>query len=134
MMLLRRNPLDGEIIEAVESWMDLLAVGDYGAAFSATKHDAYYGWSADSIRSVIAGYGLAEVEPGEPTFVVTPRESALGGPPRVKVSRDHVPPGALAHVQYDLPLNGEWSDLTATFRVEASEEGCALVLEEIHVF
>jgi len=35
---------------------------------------------------------------------------------------------------YDLPLNGNWSDLTATFRVEARADATELILQEIHVF
>jgi hypothetical protein len=43
-------------------------------------------------------------------------------------------PWGLEDVRYDLPLNGEWSDLTATFRVEDVDGSVDLVLEEIHVF
>jgi hypothetical protein len=34
----------------------------------------------------------------------------------------------------DAELNGEWSDLTVTFRVEETSRGTDLVLQEIHVF
>ena len=41
---------------------------------------------------------------------------------------------ALGEVWFDLPLDGEWSDLTATFEVRRGEAGMWLVLREIHVF
>lgn len=37
-------------------------------------------------------------------------------------------------VWYDLPLNGEWSDLTATFNILKSESHIVLELNEIHIF
>ncbi|GAA4650403.1 hypothetical protein GCM10023116_26860 [Kistimonas scapharcae] len=43
------------------------------------------------------------------------------------------PEGCLGFVYYELPLNGEWSDLTANFRIERKGKDRYLVLEEIHV-
>jgi hypothetical protein len=34
---------------------------------------------------------------------------------------------------YDLPLNGEWSDLTAQFEFLRRSDGYAVVLHDIHV-
>jgi hypothetical protein len=39
------------------------------------------------------------------------------------------PPG----VEYDLPLNGEWSDLTAIFHLMRVESGWAYSLWDLHV-
>jgi hypothetical protein len=133
-MHLTQNPSDEEILQFVEAWIDDLARGDYATAFRRTEHDPYYEWTPDLMLSVVQGYGLPEPHQSGTVFAVTPRASALGGPPQRIVDRDAVPPHSLAEVWYDLPLNGEWSDLTATFRVEPRGDGSAVVLQEIHVF
>lgn len=133
-MHLTRNPSDEEILHFVEAWIDDLAHADYVGAFRRTEHDPYYRWTPALICSVIQGYGLPEPHPSGRVFAVTPRESALGRPPERGVRRDAIRAQALAEVWYDLPLNGEWSDLTATFRVEPRDSGSAVILQEIHVF
>ena len=132
-MPLSSSPTDEEILSAVESWIDDLARADFDSAYARTDHDAYYGWSPELMRSVIAGNGLPVTGEQETKFAVTTRALAQGLAPRRTVDRDVKAPSAIAYVEYDLPLNGKWSDLTATFRVEARESGCALVLEQIHV-
>src|SRR3954454_6358000 len=114
-MHLAQNPSDDEILQFIEAWIDDLTRGNYEAAYRRTEHDPYYQWTPDLMRSVVQGYGLPEPHPNGIVFVVTSRASALGGPPRRIVDRNAVTPVALAEIWYDLPLNGEWSDLTATF-------------------
>lgn len=128
------DPADEEVLRLVEAWIDALACGDFAGAFAMTRHDAYFQWSPELIRDVVAGYGLPSPHPSGEKFMVTPRAHARGRPADRAVDRDIRPGGALAEVRYSLPLNGEWSDLTATFRLERVSGGCALVLEEIHVF
>lgn len=128
------DPDDEEVLRVVEAWIDALAGGDYAGAFGMTEHDAYFRWSPDLIRDVIAGYGLPSPHPSGVHFRVTVRASAEGTPSDRAVDREACPRGALAEVRYSLPLSGEWSDLTATFRLERRSSGCVLVLEQIHVF
>jgi len=128
------NPTDDEILRIVEDWVSDLERGDYKAAFSRTAHDPYYCWTPDLIRDVVAGYGSPEPHPSGEVFRVTSRATARGRAHYREIDRQVVPPGAIAAVRHDLPLNGEWSDLTATFRVESRADGAALILEEIHVF
>ena len=68
-------------------------------------------------------------------------ESAVGGPrPRHEVDRWESPRDlgdgrlAIGQVWFDLPLDGEWSDLTATFEIQRAVGGVQLVLNDIHVF
>ena len=129
---LSRAPGDDELMSAVETWVADLVLGDYSAAISRTDHDPYYGWTADLLRRVVEGYGLPEAHPRGPFRVTDPLDAS--GRKRAAVDREAVPPGAIAVVEYDLPLNGEWSDLTATFRVELRGDAACLVLEEVHVF
>jgi hypothetical protein len=131
---LSANPTDEEILQYVEMWIDDLARGDYEAAFARTSHDSYYEWTPDLMRKVVQGYGLPEPHRSGVVFSVTPRQLASGGPPKRKVERQAVCPPAFAAAWYDLPLNGEWSDLTTTFRVEPCDGGSKIVLQEIHVF
>jgi len=127
------EPTDDEIYAFVERWAELLAAEDFDAAYSMTHHDPYYGWSPGLIRKTIEGYGLPEPHPRGP-FRVTPVGSASGKMRRAIYREEGVPPSAFAWVSYDLPLNGEWSDLTATFRLEKHKEKAIVILEEIHVF
>jgi len=123
---------DEDILRFVEAWIDDLAAGDYGAAFARIAHDPYYGWTPDLIARAIASYGFPDPHPRGP-FAVTARAEARGRPHNREVDRDARRP-VVARVWHDLPLNGEWSDLTATFRVEQSADGLEVILEEIHVF
>jgi len=132
-MTLSSNPSDEEILCAVEAWIDDLARGDFGSAYARTDHDTYYQWSPELIRSVIEGYGLPVTAEQKKRYAVTSRTLAVGEAPRRLVDREATPPNSIACVEYRLPLDGTWSDLSATFRVEPREDGSALVLEEIHV-
>ena len=133
-MQLAVNPTDEEILAFVEQWIDCLSSGDFDCAYRMTAQDPYYAWTPELISLTIAGYGLREPRSDGRVFAVTDRASAVGRGPRRTVDRDSVPPGSFAFVEYDLPLNGEWSDLTATFRLERRENHSEAILEEIHVF
>ena len=117
----------------MEAWIDDLARGDFAGAFAKTKHDPYYGWTPQLIERVIAGYGLPEPHPSGVRYAVTKRASARGHPHTREVERGGPSP-IVARVHHDLPLNGEWSDLTASFRVEALADGVEIFLEDIHVY
>jgi hypothetical protein len=142
MVVLRVDATDEEILGVVRRWVELLAAQDYAAAMDLTAHDEYYEWKPDLMRQVIEGYGLPEPHPRGP-FRVTPLAEASGGrKPRHEVVRWDPPEArpehnamALGYVEFDLPLNGEWSDLTASFEIQQRSKGLlVLVLHEIHVF
>lgn len=101
-----------------------------------TAHEAYYEWTPKLVREVIEGYGLPDPRPEGP-YKITPLKSAGGElSPRHEVERfdSPTPAGDIGEVWFDLPLNGEWSDLTATFAVYPLEDKIVLALNEIHVF
>jgi hypothetical protein len=133
-MPLPSAPTDDELFSRVEAWIDRLAQGDFEAAFAYTEHDAYYAWTPALLREVIQGYGLPGRNKGQRSYEVTPRLAATGGPRTREVDREAKPAHAIAIVRYNLPLNGAWSDLTSTFRVERRGEESVMVLEEVHVF
>ena len=127
-------PTDDEILAVVETWIDDLGREDYVSAYSRTEHDPYYAWTPNLIRTVIEGYGHTEPHPSGEVFKVTDRKSAAGKPFHREVERTEISDSSLAEVRYDLPLNGEWSDLTATFRIQMLDASPIIILEEIHVF
>lgn len=132
-MRLDINSTDSEIFKFVENWIEALASESFSGAYDMVSHDPYYQWTPELIQRTIEGYGLPEPHPRGP-FSVTSPGSAAGDPTR-EISRiDGVPPGAFATILHDLPLNGEWSDLSVSFRLENDGSGARAVLEEIHVF
>ena len=85
---------------------------------------------------MIEGYGSPEAYADGSVYRVTPAALASGAPHERCVERPDCQDGAeaIAEARHSLPLNGAWSDLTATFRVESAASGARLVLQEIHVF
>lgn len=138
--MLPASATDEQILQIAREWADALARDDYEAAYNMTGHDPYYQWTPDLIRTVVSNYGGVEPLGDGSTCRVTPLDSAQGGPtPRHVVARRTVPADAsgardLGAVWFDLPLDGEWSDLTATFEIVSEEDELHLVLNEIHVF
>lgn len=132
---------DEDILDAVRTWVRLLAAERYEEAYQYTYQDPYFEWSPEMIKSVVYGYGLP-YEDGEEVFKVTPLELAVesNGAPYAEVffhmPRKHRIDQALvvAEIWFALPLNGVWSDLTATFNVLFMPECVSLELQEIHVF
>ena len=124
---------DQQIISFIESWVRLLALGDYEEAFSGVSHDPYYNWSPALMESVVNGYGLPEPHPSGEVFKVTDPDAASGVKGNRGVVRSTGSGHLLGHAYYELPLNGEWSDLTTSFRLERCGEDITFVLEEIHV-
>ena len=127
------NVSDEEIIRHIETWIGKLADEDYVSAYNLVDHDPYYKWSPRLIEKVINGYGLPEPHPSGEVFKVTPISSALGEEPTREIERNNYKDNRIGYVMYDLPLNGKWSDLSATFRLENNEAGVKVILEEIHV-
>lgn len=126
---------DEHLLKGVITWVDLLAEGRFGDAFNLTAHDSHYAWTPDLIRSVIAGYGLPH-EPGEHEYRISRvSEVKESSTPRWEVDRwrDAEPNGRVGFITLCLPLDGEWSDLTATFEILQNDGRLVLVLDDIHV-
>ena len=119
---------DSQILDLVRAWADSLATEDYAGALALV--DARPHWTPELLRTVITNYGSVEPMRDGSTYRVTPIDTAHGGPaPRHEVARA----GGRISVWFDLPLNGEWSDLTATFDVVRRNDGLSLVLDDVHV-
>jgi hypothetical protein len=127
---------DEELLDGVKMWVDMLAEERFPEAYQLTAHDSHYAWTPDLIRSVVVGYGLPH-ESGNHEYRISKICEARGGPsPRWEVDRwqDTEPRYRVGFISFDLPLDGEWSDLTATFEIVVHHGQLILVLQDIHVF
>jgi hypothetical protein len=133
-----RDASDEDILAVVRGWSDTLAAEDYEGALAMVHAP---GWTADLLQRTIAGYG--HPEPAERIHKVTPLASARYYPgtepvhnpwPRHEVDRNTLPDGEpFISVWFDMPLDGYWSDVTATFDLDRDGETLVLVLDMIHV-
>ncbi len=123
-----RLPLDcsdEDILAVAWQWTDRLVAEDYAGAFGMLHHVVTYpgkSWvdSAAELRAWIVNCGTDEPIEGEPICRVTPFDSASGEMPRGYLSLmrregQERYRGCRARLDWPLPLNGEWSDLKASF-------------------
>ena len=130
-----------KIERAIHCWLDLLANEDYTEAFNFILHDADYEWTPTLIEDYIKGYELP-YEEGEAIYKVTNWKIAFADNKKHNKDLalyDHVKNHKISDfkiigdVHYDLPLNGEWSDLTAVFNILQADKYIILELTSIHV-
>lgn len=129
-----------KVLAAVFRWVDYLAAGDYEHASSVLNEN----WSTEELQLAIATGGVMEDRPDGRTFKVTRADETRGGlepehdvqfisdanDPDVVEPDD---PTLVGEVWFDLPLNGEWSDVTATFLLKKADSGVRLELDELRV-
>ena len=107
-------------------WFRLLARGAFADAASRLDEPNSYGerWSADQIREALRDYARTEaVQVSDPDTLAGDGRSSL-------VEFDD---GRGYSFEHDVPLRGEWSDLTAQFEFLRRPQGYAVVLHDIHV-
>ena len=124
---------DEDILQAVREWVDLLVSERYMDAFAYLYHPTEEYWTPDLIRIVITNYGSIEPHQDGRTFKVTSLRMATGEfTPyhECEITRDAETSG---NIWIDLPLNGQWSDLTAILDFHAINGEIVLHLNDIHV-
>ncbi len=131
-------PLDADdatILAAVRAWVTLLADERYQEAYDALYHPVGDHWTPRLIEAAIHTYGSLEPAATGARYRVTPLETATGAlKPRHEVDRfDDAPGDLVGLVWFDLPLNGHWSDLTATLYVERRDAALVLELNDLHI-
>ena len=129
MIPLPLDATDEQILDVVRLWVDHLVHERYGEALRVVEARDH--WTSDILETVIRNYGSIDPMYDASAWKVTPLESASGGPtPRHDLDRCD---DGRAFIYFDLPLNGEWSDVTATFDVVPEDDGLHIVLDEVYV-
>lgn len=139
MTLLPTNSTDEDLINFVRNFVNLLAQEKYVEAFEITYHNPDREMSPELIKALIKGYGFAEpVENNtDPPLRVTHLSNIEKPEPKYQIDfydiKEDVFPKEIGIIHYDLPIDDDWSDLTAIFDVFELEDGIALSLYDIHV-
>lgn len=120
---------DEDLIAFVDQWAQLLEKEDYTAAFNFTDHESESGWTSETLREVIKGYGDANENQrvtvqGKPTDISQRKNVTRWDEERLR---------GIGDIWYDLNIDGFASDLTATFFIQKRTDGLVLVLIDIHV-
>ena len=130
---------DAAVLDLIERGVRLLVEQRFDDAMAMLVPSGT--WTPDLLGTVIGNYGSVEPREGGRTFSVTaPTAKTRGGShfevtwfERPVKNRLDYAPHLLGHARYDLPLDGEWSDVTATFEILDLPEGAVLALDDVHV-
>lgn len=132
MKTLPLDATDEAILAAVREWVTLLAAERYQEAYDHLYPGSQPGRSPQMIQTLIQNYGSLDPPPSGAVSHVTPLETAHGGPePRHDVWRYDDPTSG--YVWFDMPVDGAWSDLTATFDFHPLGDALVLKLSDLHV-
>src|SRR5262249_9566318 len=150
MMTLRPDATDADLLAVVGGWVDLLAAGEYAQAQALlVRVEQERHWPPERVAAGVPPY---------PPRPPGPRAGAGGGGPRAQAEgavrvtpvrqarvADLLPrhavsrwgpgcrPGVVGDIHFDLPINGAWSDLMATFFFRRVPGGLALELWDLQV-
>ena len=134
------NATDEQLLMAVDHWIGLLAEERYEEAFKLLYLNSPLddGWSPDLIRALVQNYGISEPCRDGKVHRVTPIAQTSGGRPNpcrmvFRYDDDNGAKGLEGYIHFDLPLDGEWSDVTASFDIWRIEDKLVLHLEDMHV-
>ena len=126
---------DREVLAAVREWVNLLVEERYEDActFLFQEGDDPYAWTPELLKTLITNYGSLYLDDSEETFKVTSLEHAHGSRvPQHYVNRIE-PDEPEGFVWFDLPINGEWSDLTAVLDLTIVDDMLVLELDSLEV-
>lgn len=133
---LPENASNEDILNLVREWVELLAADNFEAAGAMLQHSLGEPWTPDFLRMWISNYGWHDPMKDGSTFRVTSCKSATGRENHYQdVNRLDVPAASsfTGDVMFSLPLNGEWSDLTALFWILKAGGFLVLQLDDVHV-
>jgi hypothetical protein len=130
---------DAAVLAVIEQWVGLLVEERFDDAMAMLVPSGT--WTPDLLATVVRNYGTVDPRDDGRTFSVTPIAAAGGDGPRFEVTWCDPPlanrldyaPDLLGHARYDLPLDGQWSDVTAGFEIVLLPEGAVLALDDVHV-
>jgi hypothetical protein len=142
MTVLPVDATDAEILAVCREWMERVAAGDVEGAIEMLhvpeRYDESQRWTVGSLVRYVGNYGSWDARPDGRTWRITSPATALTPAdrrdfrPTAEVVRHPTDPRS-GSVDVDLPLDGEWSDLTALLKFEPVEGGIGLSLYDVHV-
>ena len=114
--------------EFVRNWVRLLSIGKFDEAMKQIDAPNNHGveWSKESVHKVLEDY----VGKGVKFSITDPNEMEGDGRPNLTMFN-----GLQGFAfDLDLPINGEWSDLTVQFEFIRKRKGYySVILHDIHV-
>ena len=134
MLKLSDSP-EQDIIAFVKQWMKLLAEDRLDEACRLFDEPNSYGmvWTPDMIREVVT----TTFSPDSLFYELHPEGPVFTDPYELEEQRDREvylsDDGTTYYFDYAIPLNHEWSDLTAQFEFRRRLNGLAVVLHDLHV-
>ncbi len=133
------NATKEDLIAAVEDWVDLLVGKRYQKALDYIYPMSYPEWGAEYLENWIKNYGFDQPLKDGSTVEITPRNEAKGrqcnrvfeaSDPQIDESTGLE---LVAMIFYDVPLDGQWSDLTVQFNVCKFENNLVLDMQGFNV-
>lgn len=142
MRLLGTDATDDEVLDLCRLWIELVATDRVEEAIDLLwvppHYDESQHWTADSLQTYIENYGSWSPMVDGSKWRLTSMQTAMvpdrhaGSRPSADLIRYRDDPhGGTAWL--DVPLNGEWSDLTAQFEFGSVPGGTAVSLYDLHV-
>lgn len=128
MYTIPRPVTEQSIRKALSIWINLLADEKYAQAAEFLLEEGECKWTAELLREVISNHQISN-DQVSPSQVTRENETKGGLLPRHDIIWD----GFAGEAWYDMPLLGEWSDLTAVFAIKSSLAGAHLILEQLRV-
>ena len=131
MILIHRNATEEVILGRVRDWVERIACGEMEEAFRLVNIEGYeVQWRPRHLLAILRDF-CSDLYPEETDFRVTSWRTAEASArkPLHEVVWYEPNPSFLAVVNYDLPLNGRWSDLQAVFILRESDDPDQLLLQ-----
>ena len=137
MTLTAKDSTEPEVRRLIHQWVRVLATGDYDTAAAMVGPVGSVRYSGPELRACIGAYSrkyreAASIEAKAALVPAVSEPSALDQSGERLTIYPVVPDGTCL-VEYDVPLDGTWSDLTAVFRLTPSARGLELGLYDLRV-
>jgi len=135
MILINPNSPHDAILEFVKNWMRLLAEHRTDDACALIDEPNSYGieWTSVRIWQIVN----ETFSPDTRFYTVHPEGPIISDPFEIDAQSEaeviELEGGRGYAFDYALPLNGEWSDLSAQFEFYKRSDGYAVVLNDLHV-
>lgn len=133
-MIAEPTSADG-LIAIIRDWFRLLAADRWDEASGMLDEPNSYGihWTPEQVRHALdLAFGPSSrfriAHPDGLQF--TDPDTASGNPHAEVVTLND---GSGFSAEHDVPLNGEWSELTAQFEFKRRANGLAVILHDLHV-